>query len=252
MSINSSNPCSPVITFSHSIACPVFSVTSFSRYFLDNPLILSFIAISFGLIVTYQGRKFFAYTIFATGGLAGFGITMLLFSILSMISSVNVREELTWIGTVLTYTFSIAIGVFFGFILQKMQTVGAAILGAIGGIMLINLLFFWTQNDIILKSLNVIGALAMAFLSVKYYENIVIFGTSTFGGYCIVRGFSLFFKGTFPPETKIFELIIAGELSPEFFGYLAALGIFAVTGIYYQLKQRVLEQEDLVKKNNLN
>lgn len=117
MSINSSNPCSPVITFSHSIACPVFSVTSFSRYFLDNPLILSFIAISFGLIVTYQGRKFFAYTIFATGGLAGFGITMLLFSILSMISSVNVREELTWIGTVLTYTFSIAIGVFFGFIL---------------------------------------------------------------------------------------------------------------------------------------
>jgi hypothetical protein len=48
---------------------------------------LGTLAILFGLVVAFQGRKFFEITIFTTGGIAGFGITMLLFLMLSMLTS---------------------------------------------------------------------------------------------------------------------------------------------------------------------
>jgi hypothetical protein len=46
---------------------------------------LGILSIVFGLVVGFYGRDFFEITIFATGGIAGFGITMLLFLMLSML-----------------------------------------------------------------------------------------------------------------------------------------------------------------------
>ncbi len=83
--VNNDDVCSPVIEGSNSNACPVFSVTKFAQFFLKRPQILGILAILFGLVVAFYGQDFFEITIFATGGIAGFGITMLLFLMLSML-----------------------------------------------------------------------------------------------------------------------------------------------------------------------
>jgi hypothetical protein len=137
LDIDTKNPCSPVITASHSKACPVFSVTTFSRFFLDNPLIMGLSFITFGLVVAFFGRKFFPITIFAVGGIAGFGITMLLFSMLTMLSSLGDKEaELSFLSSLFSFLFSLCMGLFLGFILQRMLDIGAAIMGGIGGFFL--------------------------------------------------------------------------------------------------------------------
>lgn len=85
LSVNNNDICSPVIVGTNSNACPVFSVTTFAKFFIKRPQILGLLAIAFGLVVAFYGRDFFEITIFATGGIAGFGITMLLFLMLSML-----------------------------------------------------------------------------------------------------------------------------------------------------------------------
>jgi hypothetical protein len=77
--VDNSNPCKPIITGSHPKACSLISVTSFSRYFVRNPEILGLLGLVFGLLVAFKGRMFFEYTIFATGAITGFGVSMLLF-----------------------------------------------------------------------------------------------------------------------------------------------------------------------------
>jgi hypothetical protein len=79
LSVNTANPCQPVISGSHPKACTMISVTSFSRFFVENPVILGICGIVFGILVAFKGRKFFEYTIFATGAITGFGVSMLLF-----------------------------------------------------------------------------------------------------------------------------------------------------------------------------
>ena len=84
-----------------------------------------------------------------------------------------------------------------------MLHIGAAIIGAIGGffigVALYNLLFFYAKSTFLLTTLSVLGSIVMAFLSLRYYDNIVIFGTALVGSYSFVRGCSLFI-GNFPNE----------------------------------------------------
>ena len=185
-------------------------------------------------------------TIFATGAIAGTVTTILLFSMLSMLSSVSVRSELSAIGTMLSYLVSIAVGVFVGFILQKMLKIGAAIIGAIGGFLigftLHNVLFYWTQSEIMLMTLSILGALAMAILSLKQYDNIVMIGTSMMGSYCFVRGFTLLIGDDTLNESTIIDRIETGDISTEFYLYVAVFLIVFAMGSVYQRKQHMLER----------
>ena len=103
----------------------------------------------------------------------------------------------------MTWTISVIVGLFVGFVLTKMLHIGAAIIGAIGGffigIAVYNLIFFWAKSVILLNSVSILGSLIMAILSFKFYDDIVIFGTSFVGSYSFVRGVS-FFLGNFPNE----------------------------------------------------
>jgi hypothetical protein len=200
--------------------------------------------------VTLFGRKSFEVTIFATGAISGFIITLILFSMLSMLDSFSNREEvkqkqsLSFTETMFSYVFSIVIGVFVGFILTKMLRVGAAIMGAIGGLFagltLAGLLFFWTDSAIPFYVLSTIGVIAMAVLSLRHYDNIVIIGTSMLGSYCFVRGFSLFIGG-FPPENTIVDTFIKGDFTTEFIIYIALFIITTAVGIFYQRRQKTIE-----------
>lgn len=247
--IDTKDVCAPVITASHSKACPVFSVTTFSRFFLDNPLILGLSSIAFGLVVAFFGRKFFPITIFATGAIAGFGITMLLFSMLSMISSLGDKEaELSFLGTLFSFLFSVCMGLFLGFILQRMLDIGAAIMGAIGGVFLAftlnQLLFFWidgSASKVILWTLSLGFAGYFAYLSKREYDTIVIFGTAMLGAYCTIRGFSFFFPGSFPNETEIIDQISKDLIPGTFYAYVFVFIGLCAAGFMYQRRQSQIE-----------
>lgn len=247
---DSSDVCAPVVTIRHAKACPVFSASNFSRFFINNPQILGILFIGFGFIISIQGLKVFAYTIFGLGAAAGFAITMLLFTMLSMFESARVEDkggklELTFIGTLFTYLTSLAIGVFLGFILRRMLKIGAAIIGAIGGylisIPILNLLFGWTESETFLTVLSLGAAIATALLSMRQYDNIVIFGTSVLGSYLFVRGFSLFIKNSFPPESELLERIATGDVPDLFYVFLAVFSLMVGLGVFHQRKHRFEE-----------
>jgi Domain of unknown function (DUF4203) len=243
--LDETDPCEPVLDVSHATACPVFSVSGFARFFMSELVLLGLIAVPLGLIITFYGRKFFPVTVFALGGVAGFGITMLLFSMLSMLSSVQTKSnQLDFMGSLISYVASIAIGVFVGFILQRMLKIGAAIIGAIGGyfigLTLASLLLSWTGSEIVLNAAPILVAVGMAYLSTRYYDSIVIFSTAVLGSYIFVRGFSLF-VGSFPPEGTIVESILEGTISTAFYIYLSAFLITLALGTVYQRKMRDIE-----------
>jgi len=97
----------------------------------------------FGIIVAVYGRKFFPVTILSTGTLVGFGITLLLFTVLSMLES----HQLSFFASLMQYVMSLAVGLFLGFILQRMLKIAAAIFGAIGGYFIAAALFAgWIDN----------------------------------------------------------------------------------------------------------
>ena len=103
------------------------------------------------------------------------------------------------------------------------------------------ILFFWLSNkqanQIILWLMSLVGALGMAYLSKKQFENIVIFGTALLGSYCVIRGVSFLIPGTFPAESTLVDKISSGDINPSFYGYLAGFIALSIGGIFYQKKQ---------------
>lgn len=144
------------------------------------------------------------------------------------------------LNTIFSFVFSVCIGVFLGFILKRMIKIGAAIMGAIGGVFLAfavhQLLFFWVSgqaSEIILWTLSVCGALGMAYLSTKQLKNILIFSTAFLGSYCVIRGISMFIPGSFPAESTILQKIADGSIDTTFYIYLAGFIVLAGLGMVY-------------------
>jgi hypothetical protein len=86
----------------------------------------------------------------------------------------------------------------------------------------------------------------LAYISKVQYNNIVILGTSVLGAYSTVRGLSLFFPGTFPPETEIFKQIADDTIDPLFYSYVAGLIVTSIVGSIYQKRQK-----DIYDKSNI-
>jgi hypothetical protein len=57
----------------------------------------------------------------------------------------------------------------------------------------------------------------------------------------MIRGVSVFFPGTFPPETEIIKQIADGTIDPVFYSYVAAFVLTSVVAAFYQRKQKSLE-----------
>jgi hypothetical protein len=186
-------------------------------------------------------------TIFGCGTVAGFFITMLLFSTLDMLTMKS-QDEMTLFSSLFSYVICAIVGIFVGFILQRMLKIGAAIMGAIGGyivgIMVYNLIFFWVKSNIFLEVISVLGALVMTVLSIRQYDNIVIFGTAMLGSYCFVRGFSLFIPDSFPNESTILDKIVNLEVEFTFYIYLAVFLIIFAGGVVFQNKTRMIESKN--------
>jgi uncharacterized membrane protein len=88
-----------------------------------------------------------------------------------------------------------------------------------------------------------------AFLSFKYFDGIVIFGTAFIGAYSLIRGTSLIF-GHYPNEWQMILKLANGETENvpyQFFIYLVSFVILFVVGTIYQIKMKRKERENFIK-----
>lgn len=187
-------------------------------------------AVVLGIIIAVYGRKFFPKTILTTGTLVGFGITLLLFTVLSMLES----HQLSFFASLMQYVMSLAVGLFLGFILQRMLKIAAAIFGAIGGYFIAAALFAgWIENQYLLTALKVMVSAGTAALSTRYYDEIVIFSTSVFGSFCFIHGFSL----VIDKNASLYSQILSGDFNTLMYVYLSLLVLTTSFGSFYQFKQ---------------
>jgi len=131
-----------------------------------------------------------------------------------LLDAVKAKTEDNMALNYTSFVVSLIIAVFVGFILKKMLQIGAAILGGVGGffigVAIYKLLLFFTNSNAVLLVIAIFSSLFMAFLSFRFYDKIVIFGTSFIGSYAFVRGISLFL-GYFPSEIMIVGKMSNGE-----------------------------------------
>lgn len=223
--------------------CPVFSTTAWISFLAQHPYILGSLLLVFGALVTFFGRKFFQYTIAATGAALGFLTTMLLFSIMGMLDGLKEEEDGVFL-TVMSFVVALIVSVFLGFVMYKTIKFGAMLLGAVCGgligITLYNLIFFSTDSFYLLVFTVLILGAAGAFLSFKYYDLIVILSTSMVGAYAFVRGISLF-AGHFPNEMELIQKLANGVETPvpyQFYLYIAGIIALFGLGTFYQLREK--------------
>jgi multisubunit Na+/H+ antiporter MnhC subunit len=107
-------------------------------------------------------------------------------------------------------------------------------------------LFFWVDgqaSEILFWTIAIFMGAFLAFLSKIKYDLIVIIGTAILGAYSIIRGASLFFPDTFPPESQILKQIADGSIDPIFYSYVAAFVLTSIVGGFYQYNKMKLDAQ---------
>ena len=131
-----------------------------------------------------------------------------------------------------------------------MIVIGACALGAITGYFLgtliYNLGFYWAKS--LTGYICLTWGLALVFigLAIKFYEYILIFGTSLVGSYTTVRAIAMF-GGGYPNEAMLYKQL-AQEQVPEldnlFYMYIGFMAILFVGGMYKQIRSKNVEDEE--------
>jgi hypothetical protein len=206
--------------------------------------------IIFGGITTFKGRKFFNIIIAVLGGGLAFLISMLTFSLYGMTDYLDKYEDGGSIGlTILAFVLALAIGALVGFLLFLWAfKVGVLVLGVIVGgflgVLLYNTILFKTENVYILYACVFVLAALGGWLSSKYHDHIMIFGTSFIGSYIFIRGISLF-AGHYPSESEVIAQLQHGiepEFEWKFYLYLVAILVMFIAGSKFQFHEKDKEE----------
>lgn len=237
---NTSDACNPLLRISHKRGCPIFSATSWVRFLTSHPWIMGTLCIAMGLIVAFYGRAVFPWVVAIIGGFVAFSMVMLLCSVLGMLQSIEGGGRGNAALTVVSFVISIAAGLALAYFLFRALTLGAAFLAAIGGFFigftLYNLVLEWSNSLMLLIILTFGLAILMAYLAVKFFDEIVVFGTALIGSYVFVRGISVF-AGHYPNEIMMFSQL-KNDIKPDFDGYfylyLAIIVVVFILGTIVQ------------------
>ena len=210
-----------------------------------------------GPIINFFGRKFIPVVVGVIGGLIVGMIVLVICAAVGLLDYVNptVGDSSTstfWfflLAIVLVLLFGIGAGIFlFKFIILGIVLLGFAT-GYFLGLMLYYMVFLsWVESNVLLIiSTFGLGA-ACAIISWFTREHFLIISTSFVGAYFFVRGISLFVGG-FPNEVTLYEQISEGtaSFSSLFIGYLVAILVLTLSGIYYQEKKKKIEGEHYKK-----
>jgi hypothetical protein len=205
------------------------------------PSIFAVIAIGVGIFLCFYGYKLFRPTMFLCGFLVG-GLIVALIIQYALSAS-------TFVGTASWIGFLVG-GIIVGSLVLCMYNVGVTLVGAAAGIILafnlntsIAYKIYPENPDVILLVLIVILGLIGAFLAWKLEKPVVIVATSFIGANAVVWGAG-YFIGKYPSGADLkqfrFEDIHgdwAYTIPSEWWGYLAAILILFLLGVYIQARK---------------
>lgn len=187
--------------------------------------------------------KFFRYTVAVAAGGIVFLAAMLFLSVIGMLDGLQGgsggKIALAAFGCVI----GLALAVGAGYVLFKLEKVGATIVavacGFFVGTALYNTLFFWTNEFYLLMGMNIGFSILFGYLSWVLFEKVLIVGTALLGSYAFVRGISMF-AGHFPNEIDLMQKLANGikpEMDSFFYGYLVGILVLFICGAVYQSKK---------------
>jgi hypothetical protein len=134
-SIDATDDCSPTIYTSHKLGCPVFSANTWYAFALGDGMsvTITLIVSFFGIFLLTNGRKFFPFVVAILGFLFGFATCYLLFNLVFILDTDGVTTNTAYFFAIVV---SILVGVFHGFIINKMLDLAGAIIGGVAGYLL--------------------------------------------------------------------------------------------------------------------
>lgn len=215
-SINSTDRCHPIFTYTTKYGCPAFSATAIIRYLSAHPTLIGLLLIGFGVLSTFWGKSLFDYTVGLLSGGVVFMLSLLamsMFEMLEYLTEEDNDEELYL--TIIAFVVSLLLGFLVGYFMYRSGSYfGVITIGTIAGfflgMQLYNLLFFETHKLWVLIVIVITSISVCAYASARYSKKIMYFGTSFIGAYSLVRGVSLFL-GHFPVN----EALLYSELSRD-------------------------------------
>jgi hypothetical protein len=172
-SLNESDKCNPIITFTHASGCPYASLNSFAAFIASNPWVIALFFIVIGPVIAFKGRKFFPWVVGTVSGLVTFFALMFFCSIFGLLDYANDKEEGSMGALLFAIIFSLGVAIFIGWVMmKKFLMIGFMILGGLAGFfvggLLFNLLLVQWMNDAIVLYISTFGfALLGAYLAYK-------------------------------------------------------------------------------------
>lgn len=158
-----------------------------------------------GLFLMLFGGRYYRSTMFIAAELAVAGVIMVL--LFAAILPSGAPEWSVWLALLM----SLGIGAGFGFAARKWSRIGVlfigACVGAFMGMAVFNTMVYQISKENALLGLwltIMMCSLLVAGLSMAFFDNAVIIGSSIVGSYLLFRGISVF-AGGYPNEFLIYQ-----------------------------------------------
>jgi len=231
-----------IITVRSSNSCPNSYLSKLSFFFTKYKIVFLILFLVLGGFVAFFGLQMLKYTIFIVGMLGGTLISAYLLLSFVHYSSPN---YVYW----LIFAVCLVIGGVVGYISVKIETLGFIILGAVlgvcGGLMLYTAVLAPAKAGIVWYWVTlVVAGIIGAGLAYKFWKNVVIIATSVLGSFMIIRAIGAA-TNTFPSEDSIASGV--NGFSPAVYGYLVAVIIITIAGVYFQHKKK--KEHELEKES---
>eukprot|EP01015_Nassula_variabilis_P035441 TRINITY_DN8909_c0_g1_i1.p2 TRINITY_DN8909_c0_g1~~TRINITY_DN8909_c0_g1_i1.p2 ORF type:complete len:390 (+),score=76.87 TRINITY_DN8909_c0_g1_i1:27-1196(+) len=231
-------------------ACPTHNIYLILNFIQENRVIFVIVAIIFGIIECFYGKKLFKPTLF----LLGFTI----FTVLSLVFffqfalSKAPTDTIKWV----LVGISVLIGTIFGWLAVKFSKLGMFLGGAFLGFVLASVLYNTIiyrialhQPDLALYLTIVICMISLGVLAFYATNHIIILATSFGGSFIAAKGVSLF-AGSFPNLFEIAKMIQndqVNDIPNSAYIYIACFMLVGLIGSVYQYmefkKSKELEKE---------
>jgi len=208
--VNLDGLCAFETTMTSKNACPVYSLNALWAWLQDYYWLWGVVMIISGIFLAFLGQKLFSVTLFFIGMVVTIALVWVIFY--STFLTDSTEDWVAWV----VLGCSTVLGLFGGFLLYKLQRLGATVIGGWGGFLLgvvFNTTVLWSlSSTVIFWVVSLSFALLSAMLAFCFYYHAVILATAFVGSYFFVRGISLYVGG-FPNEWALMEQIKSGAIS---------------------------------------
>jgi len=237
--------CNPQVNLVSEYGCTVLDVSAIWEYLAQYAAYFGAFFIVIGVLLTFLGRKLIRPSVCFAGFLTSVFVACFLYYTIFMTNETDLTTFWIFFG------IGIAGGIIVGLLLGYFVKVGAAFLagwgGFVGGLMLCETVFAWTQQNWLFWVVCVGCAVAAAIMAFIMYDHAVIMASVFLGSYAIIIGINCYAGGYINPFTMA-EMIKEGlysEISWVYWGYVAGFVVLVIAGAIVQY--RSLKSERLSK-----